>query len=158
MHRFAPAAAAALVAASLLIVSHAAAGQSSSASARAAKLATQKAKSLTYSLLSRGSGVSMGTVTLQRIGSTRTRVRVRLANPAAGAPRVTLRTGADCQEPRIANAARGPIQLNPFTGQTSETVVNVPLTNLQSGNYLLDVQNATARQQAIDACARLSPR
>ena len=151
------ASAAALVAASLLIASHAAVAQSSS-SARAAQLATQKAKGVTYSLLARGSGVTMGTVTLQRIGSTRSRIRVERANPAAGQPRITLRTGADCQEPRVANAARGPIRLNPFTGRTSETVVNVPLTNLQSGNYLLDVQNATARQQAIDACARLSPR
>lgn len=147
---------AALAAASLLLAAPALA--QSPSSAKAAQLATQKAKALTYSLLARGSGLSIGTVTLQRIGSTRSRIRVQLANPAAGQPRVTLRTGADCQEPRVANAAHGPIRLNPFTGRTSETIVNLPLTNLQSGNYLLDVQNATARQQALDACARLSQR
>jgi hypothetical protein len=149
--------AAAALAAVLLLLASPALAQSPS-SAKAAQLATQKAKALTYSLLARGSGVNLGTVTLQRIGSTRSRIRVQLANPAAGQPRVTLRTGADCQEPRVANAAHGPIRLNPFTGRTSETIVNLPLTNLQSGNYLLDVQNATARQQALDACARLSQR
>ncbi|HYW52698.1 MAG TPA: hypothetical protein VE826_01945 [Dongiaceae bacterium] len=155
MNRFASAGAA--LAAALLLASHAATAQAPR-SVKAAQLATQKAKAVTYSLLDRSSGVNLGTVTLQRIGSTRSRIRVQLANPAAGAPRVTLRTGADCQEPRIANAPRSPILLNPFTGRTSETVVNVPLTSLRSGKYLLDVQNATARQQAIDACARLSPR
>ena len=123
--------------------------------ARAAELATQKAKAVTYSLLDRSSGTSIGTVTLQRIGSVRSRIRVELKNPALYEPSVTLRTGRDCQEPRIANAPQGPIRLNPFTGRTSETVVNVPLTNLQSGKYLLDVQTATARAQAIDACAQL---
>jgi hypothetical protein len=148
---------AAIVAASLVLLPSGAAAQSPS-SVKAAQLATQKAKAVTYSLLDRSSGVNVGTVTLQRIGSTRSRIRVQLANPAANEPRVTLRTGADCQEPRIANAPRSPVLLNPFTGRTSDTVVNLPLTNLRSGKYLLDVQTATARAQAIDACARLSPR
>jgi hypothetical protein len=122
---------------------------------KAAQLATQHARNLTYQLLDRSSGTNLGTVTLQRIGSTRSRIRVQLANPGATAPRVTLRSGRDCNEPRIAQAPRSPILLNPFTGRTSETIVNLPLTNLQSGNYLLDVQSATGRQQAIDACSRL---
>jgi hypothetical protein len=125
---------------------------------RAAQLATQKAQAVTYQLMERGgTGVNLGTVTLQRIGSTRTRVRVQLANPARSEPRVTIRTGQDCEEPRIANAPRSPMLLNPFTGQTSETVVALPLNHLSSGTYLLDVQSATAREQAIDACARLAP-
>jgi hypothetical protein len=122
---------------------------------KAAQLATQHAKSLTYQLLDRGSGTNLGTVTLQRIGSTRSRIRVQLANPGTTAPRVTLRSGRDCNEPRIAQAPRSPILLNPFTGRTSTTIVNLPLTNLQSGSYLLDVQSATQRAQAIDACSRL---
>ena len=126
------------------------------AQVKAAQLATQHAKAVTYQLLDRSSGQNMGTVTLQRIGSTRTRIRVDLTNPALSEPRVTLRTGRDCNEPRIANAPRGPILLNPFTGRTSNTIVNLPLTNLRSGNYLLDVQTATGRAQAIDACSRLS--
>ncbi|MEA2689660.1 MAG: hypothetical protein QOD51_2267, partial [Candidatus Eremiobacteraeota bacterium] len=102
-------------------------------------------------------GVNLGTVTLQRIGGTRSRIRVQLLNPAQSEPRVTLRTGSDCEEPRIANAPHAPMLLNPFAGRVSDTVVQLPLTNLSSGNYLLDVQTATARAQAIDACARLSP-
>jgi hypothetical protein len=122
---------------------------------KAAQLATQHARSLTYQILDRSSGVNLGTVTLQQIGSTRSRIRVQLTNPAAAAPRVTLRSGRDCNEPRIAQSPRSPILLNPFTGRTSTTIVNLPLTNLQSGNYLLDVQSATQRAQAIDACSRL---
>jgi len=122
---------------------------------KAAKLATQHAKNLTYQLLDRSSGVNLGTVTLQRIGGTRSRIRVQLTNPALYEPRVTLRSGRDCNEPRIAQAPRSPILLNPFTGRTSTTIVNLPLTNLQSGNYLLDVQSSTQRAQAIDACSRL---
>ncbi|HEX3466311.1 MAG TPA: hypothetical protein VHS78_19845 [Candidatus Elarobacter sp.] len=125
------------------------------AQVKAAQLATQHAKAVTFQLLDRSSGENVGTVTLQRIGSTRSRIRVDLTNPALTEPRVTLRSGRDCNEPRIANAPRGPILLNPFTGRTSTTIVNLPLTNLQSGNYLLDVQNATGRAQAIDACSRL---
>jgi hypothetical protein len=122
---------------------------------KAAQLATQHAKNVTYQLLDRSSGVNLGTVTLQRIGATRSRIRVQLANPALTEPRVTLRSGRDCNEPRIAQAPRSPILLNPFTGRTSTTIVNLPLTNLQSGNYLVDVRTATGRAQAMDACSRL---
>ena len=122
---------------------------------RAAELATNKAKAFIYQLSSRGTGVTMGTVTLQKIGATRTRIRVDLVNPAQVEPSVTLRSGSDCQHPLIANAPHSPILLNRFTGRTSTTVVNLPLTAVSSGNYLVHVQNATARAQAIDACAHL---
>jgi hypothetical protein len=122
---------------------------------RAAELATQKAKAITYQLMDRNSGVKIGTVTLQRIGGTRTRIRVSLVNPATAEPTVTLRSGADCQHPIIANAPHSPILLNRFTGHTSDTVVSLPLTDVSSGNYLVHVQNSTARAQAIDACAHL---
>ncbi|HEY0614946.1 MAG TPA: hypothetical protein VGC96_09915 [Candidatus Elarobacter sp.] len=147
-------AAAAALAAAFVLAPLGGAAESPATAAKAAKLATAKAKDVTYALLDRRSGVNLGTVTLQRIGGTRSRIRIQLLNPSNGS-RVSLRSGADCQEPRIANAARGPVLLNPFTGRTSDTIVNLPLTNLQSGNYLVDVQSATARQQAIDACTRL---
>lgn len=146
---------AALALAAFAFVLPNAASAQTPAQVKAAKLATQRAKALTYQLLDRSSGTNLGTVTLQRIGSTRSRIRVQLANPARSEPRVTLRSGRDCNEPRIAQAPRSPILLNPFTGRTSTTIVNLPLTNLQSGNYLLDVQSATGRRQAIDACSRL---
>lgn len=130
-------------------------GGNAGAKAKAAQMATQQAKAVTYRLRDRSSGLNVGSVTLSYIGSTRSRVRVTLANPARTAPTLTLRPGRDCQEPRVANAPHS-ILLNPFTGRVSETIVSLPLTNLQSGQYLLDVRNATARQQAIDACARLA--
>jgi hypothetical protein len=120
---------------------------------QAAHDATLKAKAVTYALLDRSSGGNLGTVTLQRIGSTRSRIRITLKNPASGT-QAMLRSGRDCQDARVASAVSA-IPLHTFSGTTSETIVNVPLTNLQSGNYLLNVQNATARQQAMDACARL---
>ena len=122
---------------------------------RAAELATKKAKAFIYQLTSRGSGTTLGTVTLQKIGGTRTRIRIDLVNPARVEPSVTLRSGSDCQHPVIANAPHSPILLNPFTGRTSTTVVNLPLTDISSGKYLVHVQNSTARAQAIDACAHL---
>ena len=125
------------------------------ANTKAAALATKNAKAVTYKLLQRSSGANIGTVTLQVIGRTRTRIRVQLSNPAVVEPRVTLRSGRDCNEPRIAQAPRSPILLNPFTGRTSTTIVNLPLTNLSSGNYLIDVRTATQRAQALDACVKL---
>ncbi len=123
---------------------------------KAAKDATNEAKTVTYAIMARGgSHVQYGTVTLQRIGGTRSRVRVELTQPPPSGTALSIRPGSDCTSPRVANAPHS-ILLNPFTGRVSETVVNLPLTNLQSGNYLVDMQNATAQQQSIDACARLN--
>jgi hypothetical protein len=122
---------------------------------KAARDATKKAQAVTFALLQRGgSATNLGSVTLQKIGSTRSRIRVQLANPAAAGTRVTLHSGTDCHDPRFANARRS-LLLNPFTGRVSETIVALPLTNLRSGNYLVAVQNQTARRQFVDACTRL---
>ncbi len=121
---------------------------------KAAHDATLKAQAVTYALLGRGSGTNLGTVTLQRIGSTRSRIRVQLANPATAGTRVTLHSGTDCHDPHFAGASRS-LLLNPFTGRVSETVVALPLNSLRSGDYLVAVQNQTARQQFVDACSRL---
>jgi len=118
---------------------------------KAAHDATLQAKALTYQLES-----GMGTVTLQRIGRTRTRVKVQLANPAAAGTRVTLHTGRQCHEPNAAAPVTA-LALNPVNQQVSQTIVALPLEKLQSGNYLVDVQNATARSQFSSACARLGP-
>jgi hypothetical protein len=121
---------------------------------KAARDATRQAKAFIYQLTSRG-GTNLGTVTLQQIGSTRSRITVRLANPAATGTRVTLHSGRQCHDPRI-SAAPTPVVLNPVSQQVSTTIVALPLTNLQSGNYLVDVQNATARSEFANLCARLS--
>jgi hypothetical protein len=123
--------------------------------AAAAREATLKAQAVTFALMQRGgAATNLGTVTLQRIGGTRSRIRVQLANPAAAGTRITLHRGTDCHDPHFASAATSML-LNPFTGRVSQTIVAVPLTNLQSGKYLVAVQNQTARQQFIDACAQL---
>lgn len=144
----------ALVAALAVTATAAPAATPAPTAVKAAHDATREAKALTYQLMSR-SGTSMGTVTLQRIGSTRSRITVRLANPAAAGTRITLHTGSQCHDPHVA-AAAAPIVLNPVSQQVSQTVVALPLTNLQSGNYMVDVQNATARSQFAAACARLN--
>jgi hypothetical protein len=54
-------------------------------------------------------------------------------------------------------AAASAIPLNPVnSSRISETVVELPLEKLQSGNYLVAVQNATAHRQFAQTCARLS--
>jgi hypothetical protein len=116
---------------------------------KAANDATAQAKALTYQIES-----GMGTVTLQRIGRTRTRIRVQLANPAAAGTRITLHSGRQCHEPHAAAPVTS-LALNPVSQQVSQTIVALPLESLQSGNYLVDVQNATARSQFSNACARL---
>lgn len=120
---------------------------------KAARDATLEAKALTYRLDS-ASGTHVGTVTLQRIGSTRSRITVKLANPAAAGTRITLHSGQQCHDPHVSGTANQ-VVLNPVSQQVSQTVVALPLENLQSGNYLVDVQNATARSQFSSACARL---
>lgn len=121
---------------------------------KAAQDATQQAQALTYRLDS-PAGSHLGTVTLQRIGRTRSRIIVRLANPAAAGTRLTLHSGKQCHEPVYTGAAPTQVVLNPVSQQVSQTIVALPLENLQSGNYLVDVQNATARSQFNSACARL---
>jgi hypothetical protein len=120
---------------------------------KAAHDATRQAKAFIYELDS-GSGTKIGTVTLQRIGSTRSRITVKLANPAAAGTRITLHSGQQCHDPHV-SATANQVVLNPVSQQVSQTVVALPLENLQSGHYLVDVQNATARGQFSSACARL---
>jgi hypothetical protein len=144
-----------LVAALAATASASLAQSQSPTAVKAAHDATQEAKALTYRLDSPG-GSHLGTVTLERIGSTRSRITVRLANPAAAGTRLTLHTGKQCHDPAYTGAAP-PTQvvLNPVSQQVSQTIVALPLDSLQSGNYLVDVQNATARSQFSTACARL---
>jgi len=126
----------------------------SATAVRAARDATREAKALTYGIMARSGGQQFGTVTLERIGTTRSRIRVELATPPESGTSLSMRPGSDCTSPYVANAPHS-ILLNPFTGRVSETVVDVPLNNIQ-GSYLVDLQNATARQQSIDACARIN--
>lgn len=126
--------------------------QTPAAKERAAELATKKAKAVTLTDVY-GHG-EMGTVQLQQIG--RTRTRVVLSVPGGTAPgTLELRRGTDCNANRNAAAAAA-IHLNPVnSSRISETIVDVPLDALQSGSYLVAVRNATQRRQFLQACARL---
>ena len=66
------------------------------------------------------------------------------------------------EDARFAVRAKGSarasaIPLNPVnSSQLSETIVSVPISELRSRDYLIAIQNATAREQAVEACARLN--
>jgi hypothetical protein len=143
-------AAALLFVVALTVTAPSAGAQSSAAAARKA---TAQAKAVT--LHDMRSGGTIGTARLQQIGSTRTRITLQFAGTKYPQSTITLHRGTDCSNPQYASAASA-IPLNPVSAsQVSETIVNLPLTDLQSGNYLVDVRNATQSQQFVRACARL---
>lgn len=143
----------AVVAAAALSASAAAAVAQSSTAVKAAHDATLAAKAVTYKLMT-GTAQS-GTVTLQQIGRTRSRVTVRFNTAPAAGTQLGLYRGSDCVNPAGA-MANVPIPLSPVNGgQISQTIVALPLTKLR-GNYMVAVRNATQTQQAAQTCARLT--
>ncbi|HEY0381605.1 MAG TPA: hypothetical protein VGC72_05350 [Candidatus Elarobacter sp.] len=119
----------------------------------AAHDATMAAKAVTYKLMT-GSAQS-GTVTLQQIGRTRSRVTVRFSTAGNAGTQLGLYRGSDCVNASGA-MANVPIPLSPVNGsQISQTIVAVPIAALRSGNYMVAVRRATQQQQAAQTCARL---
>ncbi len=146
--------AALVVTAALLGASPAAAFAQSSNAVQAAHDATLAAKALTYKLMT-GSAQS-GTVTLQQIGRTRSRIVVRFRGANNTGTQLGLYRGNDCVNAAGA-MANVPIPLSPVNGsQISQTIVALPLAKLQSGNYMVAVRRATQQQQAAQTCARLA--
>jgi|GEM_PF-1568544 len=141
------------VAAALLGATAAASLAQSPTAVKAAHDATLAAKAVTYKLMT-GSAQS-GTVTLQRIGRTRSRITVRFSAAGNAGTQLGLYRGSDCVNAAGA-MANVPIPLSPVNGsQISQTIVALPLAKLRSGNYMVAVRNATQQQQAAQACARL---
>jgi hypothetical protein len=121
---------------------------------KAAADATRAARKITFEARN-GSGIS-GTVGLQTIGRSRTRISVRL--PAGGKYRVTLYPGSDCIDNRTAtqaDIALMPTNFNTTGASSSSTIVSVPLQKLSS-NYVVDVRDATNRTRVAEACAHLN--
>jgi hypothetical protein len=153
--RIAPSAALVLLGA--VLCSAAAGAQTPSAQAvRAARDATAQAKAVTYRLIVRGSGVP-GSVALYPIGSTRTRVVVTV--PMTGLHRLTLYRASDCYD--SVTRARALVALTPINNAgvnapSSSTIVNLPIGQLSSGNYVVDVRNATSQATFAEACAHLN--
>jgi hypothetical protein len=156
--RIAPSAA--LVLLSAVLGTGAAGAQTPSAQAvRAAHDATARAQAVTYRLILHGGGAAAGTVALYPIGATRTRVVVTV--PMTGLHRLTLYRGTDCYD--SITRARALIALTPVNNAAvnappSSTIVNLPIGQLSSGNYVVDVRNATAQQTYAEACAHLNGR
>lgn len=123
--------------------------------AHAARLATEKARTVTLHQLHGGD--VFGTIQLQQIGRTRTAVILHFTGINAPRSVITLHQGADCNDGRYA-ALVPQIALNPVSSasQTSRTIVDLPMGKLESGDYLIDVRNATQQRQFAQACARLN--
>jgi hypothetical protein len=144
---------AAAAAASLGFGTAAASFAQSPTAVKAAHDATRAAEAVTYRLMT-GSAQS-GTVSLQQIGRTRSRITVRFNTAPGSGTQLGLYRGSDCVNSAGA-LANTPIPLSGFNGsQVSRTIVAVPISELRSGNYLVAVRNATQQQQAAQTCARL---
>ncbi|MDB5040401.1 MAG: hypothetical protein JWN27_1127 [Candidatus Eremiobacteraeota bacterium] len=118
--------------------------------------ATRAAKDVLLKLEQRNSSTMTGSIYMREIGRTRTMVRVQLDNPAGHPTVLGVVRGQDCQG-NILSSRAAAIPLNPInSSQLSETIVNVPISELGSKDYLIAIQNATAREQAVEACARLN--
>lgn len=102
-----------------------------------------------------GSGVA-GTVTLHPQGN-KTMIDVTMfSGPPHLRPKLTLRGGGDCTDARLASTQ--PIPLNPInTGHVSRTFVQMPIAAFSKSSFVVDVRDATTRQQALEGCAQLGP-
>ena len=119
---------------------------------QAAHAATQAARVITFHL----NGGGNGSITLQRIGRTRTRIVLRV--PAAAANEsARLYRGRDCNDQRhLADSlvALAPINSAGTGAPVSQTIVSLPIERLTS-DYVVDVRNRTTRSQVAAACAHL---
>ena len=132
------------------------AAQDTGGSRGAAAKATQRAKEFLVQLERRNGSQVNGSVGLAVIGRTRTRVNVRLTNPAGHPLSLAIVRGSDCIDNRQ-SALASTIPLNAVNAsQLSSTVVSVPINQLRGGNYLVQIRDATARNQITEACARLN--
>jgi hypothetical protein len=138
--------------ATVVLAGSGALAEAASTTPNAAALATKEAKAVLIHLRDMGSGAEIGTMQLTPIGRTRTRVSLHFNGINTSHSVVTLHRGADCNA-----AVARQFSLNPVSSssQVSQTIVSLPLTDLRSGNYLLDVHNQTQAQQFAQACAHV---
>lgn len=95
------------------------------------------------------SGTS-GKVTLHAMGM-KTLVTVRV-NGGKRKHAFNLHSGTDCSTLGVANN----VALAPaLTGQPSKTLVTLPIGDFTSKDFVVDAENANARRQFHEACARL---
>jgi len=128
-------------------------GTPSPEAVRAAADATKEAKAVLLEARN-GSKVS-GTVSLQTIGRTRTRVTVRI--PDGGNYALMLHPGTDCSDNAVMarSIALAPLNSAAPNAPESQTIVELPIEKLQSENYVVEVRDATNRDAVAQACAKL---
>ncbi|HTW85830.1 MAG TPA: hypothetical protein VMD91_17300 [Candidatus Sulfotelmatobacter sp.] len=122
----------------------------------AARAATAKAQAVTFNISARNGSAMSGSIALYQIGHTRTRVVVTI--PKASNERLSLYKASDCYD--SVTRARTLVALTPINqagnnAQSSSTIVNLPLNELESGNYVVDVRDATGRATYAEACGHL---
>jgi hypothetical protein len=129
----------------------------SPAQVKAARLATQKAESVTLALMNGSSQV--GTVGLQQIGRTRTRVTITLKNPLAP-PAMSIVPGSYCSSNR--GLAQGLVQnqrysLSPVNSSSgvSQSIVQLPISDLRKGNYAVLMRTVNKQNAISEACGSL---
>jgi hypothetical protein len=99
-----------------------------------------------------GSGQS-GTATLTAVGN-QTRITIQLSNPPAGTPQPAHIHPGTC-----ANLNPQPqYPLNNVVNGTSETVVDVPLANLLTGNFAINVHKSGQEVAVYVACGDIPAR
>lgn len=139
-----------LAAALTVVLAGSAAGATSSTAERSAQAATQAARTITFHMLDGGNG----SLTLTRIGRTRTRIVLHVP-PGSSNHTARIFRGRDCNDQR--HLADSLIALRPINGSgtpVSQTIVSVPLERFTS-DYVVDLHKANARQQIAEACAHL---
>ena len=122
---------------------------------RAAELATQKARQVTFQIRHPNGTTGTGTVTLQQIGRTRTRITLRIP-PAPDNYRANLYPGSECSDQRnlAAQLALAPLNSAGANASVSRTVVQIPIERLSS-NYVVDIRKASQRAAVTEACAHI---
>lgn len=139
-----------IAAALTLSLAGSAAGATSSTAVRAAQAATQAARTITFHLRDGGNG----SLTLTRIGRTRTRIVLHVP-PGSSTSTARIFRGRDCNDQRhLADSLIALRPINASGAQVSQTIVSVPLERFTS-DYVVDLRKASERQQIAEACAHL---
>ncbi|MGD1066501.1 MAG: hypothetical protein ABR975_06770, partial [Vulcanimicrobiaceae bacterium] len=112
--------------------------QTSSQAATAAQDATAQAQAVNRTISARNSSGMSGSISMYRIGSTRTRIVITLPK---GGPneRLSLYRGADCYDSitRARALALAPLNNAAANAPQSSTIVNLPINELESNNYVV---------------------
>lgn len=121
--------------------------------AAAAALTASAQETVTVTLSEQSGSGQSGTATLTAVGN-QTRVTIQLSNPPADTPQPAHIHPGTC-----ANLNPKPqYPLNNVVNGTSETVVDVPLANLLTGNFAINVHKSGQEISVYVACGNIPAR